>query len=607
MAIYSLDIETTSLDFLRGHIISVSWCGTDLAPISRNWNDRTKAKVRAIVENPRNTIITQNGVFDYAWLVREGLEIKAKREDTMIGSHVIESNRPAGLASLVQRYLIQEILDEAGINVQVDYAWKKNGPDLWIKENKKAFKKEHSRVPHMGDCPRQLLHEYAKKDALYTLLVWYAMRDYITKQLKWSYDLDMAIVPIVIGMKLRGVPINIELCRERIKQLRIQQKKYLQFFGIEKVGPLALRNVIFPKLKIKLKYKTEKGNWKFDEKTLRRYQIAYPQNADIIEETIQYRKAKQSDKTYYTSYLFCSYKRKIYPTFNLTNAKTGRLSSSNPNLQNVKKAGEERQVFLVRPGYINVHWDYDQIELRILAHYSQERELIRIFEEGIDPHTRTAELMGITEKTAAYYLTGSFRNKPPRFIGKALNYSYWYGMGVDALSLGLGITMDKGRALLQCYRDAYPDAVSWSNSIIEEAKNVGYVEDLFGRRYYPDDHYSYYKLVNYLIQGTAAQVMKIGMLRAQKYLYKNKDLVNVVRAIRPTDVKAMQLLTIHDELGLELPDKKNVVLPIIKKLNKILTIEEPFIVPLTISSKWTRKHWQDLKETSEFPIPWKKE
>lgn len=604
MAIFSLDIETTSLDHLRGSIISVSWCGTDLKPVSREWTNKTRYIIAEMVSNPKNTIITQNGVFDFCWLIKEGMVIKAKRQDTMIASHVIHSNKSAALDALVDRYLHQEVLDKAGIDVILDPDWKDGGPKAWIKENKKWFKQEYNRKPHYGDVPRTMLHEYAKKDSLYTLLVWFAMRDFLTDKAKWTYDLNMSMVPIVLGMNLRGIPINLELCRKRLKVLKAQQVKFLRKYNIDKVGPLALRDIIFPSLGIELKYKTEKGNWRFNERSMRRYQIEYPEHREELEQVIQYRKAKQSDSTYYTGFIYRSYRRKIYPVFNLTKAKTGRFSSSGPNLQNIKKKGDERAVFLVRPEHINIHWDFDQVELRILAHYSEETNLLDIFNRGIDPHTRTAELMEIDEKTAATYLIGKYRDQKPRFIGKQLNFSFWYGMGIDTFCLDLGIPRSKGETLYAKYRDAFPNAIAWSKRVINKAKIDGYVEDIFGRQYRPDDRWSYYKLINYLIQGTAAQIMKIAMFRAQRLLHKDSKNVNIVQEILPHTMHGMQLLTVHDEIGIEFLDNPETVHWAMKNITEALTIRDVFILPLTVSAKWTRTNWKELQEVSEVPITW---
>ena len=558
--------------------------------------------------NPKNTIITQNGVFDYGWLAKHNIIFRAKRQDTMVASHVIESDQPADLGSLVQRYLIQEVLNEAGINVKIDFTWKRTGPSQWIKDNKKWYRKEYGRDPHMGDVPHKMVVEYAKKDALYTLLIWYAIRGFLKKSTKFSYNLDMAMIPIVIGMKLRGIPIDLPLCRKRLKIARKQQKRFLNRFDIEKVGPLALRNVIFPSLKVKLRYKTEKGNWKFDEKTLRRYMVYYPEARKVLEQVIQYRKAKQSDSTYYSNYIKFSHRGRINPTFNITNARTGRFSSSGPNLQNVKKEGQERKVFLVRPGFIDLYWDYDQIELRILAHYSKEKRLLNIFKKGLDPHAMTAKLMGITKKTAKRALSGILRRMTPRDIGKNLNYSFWYGMGIDAFCLLLGISRSKGQMLFDRYRKTYPIAVSWSKEIQNEGRYQGYVEDIFGRQYFPDhfpgEKSPYYKLVNYLIQGTAAQVIKLGMLELQKNLFYNPEQVSIIQHISPNSTRAQQLLTVHDEICIEVKNEKQLTEEVITISKKALEITDIFKIPLTVGCKWTRTSWGDLHKLKEEPIPW---
>jgi DNA polymerase I len=604
MAIFSLDLETTSTDFNRGSIIMASWCGTDLVPHAELWSNLLRNKIARWLYDPKNTVITQNGVFDYSWLLKKGIIVRAKQHDTMIASHVIESNAPADLGSLVNRYLTQELFDNAGIEIQIDETWKKDGPKLWLKENSKWIRREKGRKPHFGDVPTSLLLSYAKKDALHTLLVWFTLKGFLKGKNKWSYDLDMAMLPIILGMKLRGIPLDVSLCRRRKLELEKEQQAFLDYFNIDKVGPKAIIEKIFPVLGIKPRYKTEKGNWRLNERAIRQYQVLFPEHAEILERLIQYRKAKQSSGTYYSGWLKCLHRGKINPTFNLTNAKTGRFSSSGPNFQNVKKRGGERAAFLVRPGYINLHWDYDQIELRILAHYSREPHLVDIFQKGIDPHTRTVELMGITEENAKSFLSGKYREQDPRFIGKQVNYSYWYGMGPLALSLDLGIPLKKAKELFQRYRMAYPKAETWSRNTINEAKRIGYVEDIFGRRYYPDDKWSYYKLINYLIQGTAAQVIKLGMLRAQYFLCKDPRFLTIIRDIPLHTMHGIELLTIHDEIGIEVEDKQKKVEYVIPGITEALTIKDIFIIPLTVGLKWTRTNWAELKEIEKEPITW---
>jgi len=604
MAIFSLDLETTGFDLFKDRIFLASWCGTDLAPHCEEWSPSVRARIQRMIGDPKNTIITQNGVFDYSFLAKDGLISRSKRHDTMIGSHVLYSNLPASLEALVDRYLTIDALKQAGLKLNINKDWKTKGPEAWCKENKKWFTIEHGRPPNFSDAPRAETKHYARQDALYTLLVWFCMKLQLTGRNEFSYNLDMSMVPILVGMKLRGIPVDIESCRRNIVELTKKQNSFLRRFRIDKVGPKALRDIIFPALKIKLKYKTEAGNWKFDEKTMRRYQVAYPKAMETIEDVIQFRKARQSSGTYYHNFIYFSHHGKIFPNFHLTKAKTSRLSSSAPNLQNVKKKGDERKVFLVRPGHIALHWDYDAIELRLLAHYSREKALLRVFRKGIDPHTRTAELMGIDEKSAAKYLSGKYRGQKPRFIGKQLNYSYWYGMGVDALCLDLGIKRRKGQELFDAYRAAYPDAVAWSRQLIRDAKQIGFVEDILGRRYRPDDQYSFYKLVNYLIQGTAAQVMKIGMRRAQQFLMYHRKDADVIRVPSFKYSRGILTLTIHDEIGLDAPDDRNAVEPLITGVTKALTITDLFLIPLTVSCKWSRTNWKELVEVSEKPIPW---
>ena len=598
----SLDIETTGLDPQRNRILSISMCGTDLEPISVLWDPSVRGDLQRIANNPRTTLITQNGPFDYSYLVKAGLTFRCKREDTFVGAHVLEPNERAGLQYLVRRYLTKEVMEAAGLgHIKIDYHWKEKGPESWIKANKKWFKKVHGREPNMSDCPAWLVHSYARKDALYTLLIYYVMKNALNGSVKFVYRLDMDMIPIVVGMKLRGIPLDIKFCRDNLKILRKSQRQFLKTYQIEKVGPLALKNIIFPKLGIKLTYKTPKGNYKLDEQTLRRYQVKYPEHSDTIEKIIQYRKAKQSDSTYFASYLSHVKHGKIFPTFHISKARTGRFSSSDPNLQNVKKDGEVRDAFLVRSGFMDIHWDYDACELRILAHYSEEPNLVEIFRKGIDPHARTAELMGIDKESVKHFLSSKFRDQEPRFVGKQLNFSFWYGMGIDKFCLDMGIARKIGEDLYARYKRAYPDAVNWSRRIISQVKGKGYIEDIFGRIYKPICYGAEYKVVNYIIQGTAGGVLKIGMQKVENSLWLPEYREKHIRAFRIDRMRGIMYLTLHDEIGVEVPDKKEIVEPLIKRVTEDLTFKG-MLIPLTVSPKWTRTSWGKLQKLSKVPI-----
>ena len=576
MALYALDLETTGLDPFRHRIVSASICGTDLKPESRNWTPTWRDKLYSIVANRDNTVLIQNSVFDLAHLIRNRFKINCKIADSMIGAHILQPSEKADLGSIVKRYL-WPVRNDLGI--VVDWNWK-DKVKQYMKERNRSFRRQHGRSMGMQDIPETLRNHYGRCDALYLMLVWQAIKIQLKTEHLWKvYQLDIDTVPIVLGMFSNGISLDSEYCRKRIKELRAKNRAVAKrFHGTNLGSPKQIYEKVFPKLGITPRYKTVKGTPKTDEQTLLRYAR---ENRKIME-IIDYRKSVKDISSYFGAYLKLVHCGKIHPTFRIAAAKTGRLSCADPNLQQMKRVGKGiRTAFIPRPGYLIFRWDYNQIEMRLIACKSRDPKLLKIFRSGGDVHVATAKSMHLYSDE----MKETLRGQDPRFVAKQLNYKLWYGMGANAISLELLLPVYTVRALVESYWKTYSWGHSFFELISQRATAQGYVRDEFGRIYVPDGPYSGYKCVNYLIQGSASSIMKIGMKRSAPLL------------IEPD---ARLLLTVHDEIDVEVRDDPNVYVPLIPKVTKALSEFTGYEVPITVECSFTRTNLEDLHPLTQL-------
>lgn len=413
------------------------------------------------------------------------------------------------------------------------------------------------------------------------------------KQHSLFYDIEMPLIKVLKNIEVNGVLIDVEKFKNLSvicdKELVVIQKKIWELaeeqFNINSTKEL--RRVLFEKMKISEKgiRKTEGGVRSTQFKELVKLKDSHP----IIRELISYRELAKLKSTYINTFpLLIKEDGRIHTSFNQTGTVTGRLSSVNPNLQNIPIKGEFgkkiREAFIAQKGYSLVSFDYSQIELRTAALLSGDEKMREAFRKNKDIHTTTAsEIFNVPLKD----VTKEMRRK-----AKVINFGILYGMGAGALSESLGITRHEAEAYKQEYFSDFSGVYDYIRNTVLKAEETGYTETLYGRKRYFSEINSYNDFmkreiermaVNMPIQGTSADIIKIAMVRIYEFLSKNKSLKEKIKMV----------LQIHDELLFEIKDEfleescqilKNIMENVIPPENRKI----PFPVEVSIGKHWVK-------------------
>lgn len=545
-----LDSETTGLNPREAKIVGLSFCFEEGEAYYLEFGT-VDDKLKNILENPNIQKIGHNIKYDYSMLRANGIEVRGIYFDTMIASYVINPGRPSGLDALsFSEFGHQKITTEQVLgNLVSEY----------------KIVKKSSYLP-MDKIAPERLSQYACEDVDYTFKLY---KKFI-QQIKESeleelfYKIEMPLVVVLAEMELDGVKIDVELLDklskeidERLKNTDKQIYKYADVdFNIN--SPIQLKDVLFNKLKIstfglsktKTGISTAAGE-------LEKMRDAHP----IIDLISEHRELAKLNSTYVDALpnLISQKTGRVHTSFNQTVTTTGRLSSSNPNLQNIPirtELGEKiRHAFIAEKGCKLISADYSQIELRIIASLANDQKMLKAFAEGKDIHTATAAVINEVELEDV--------TKEMRSAAKEVNFGVIYGMGAYGLSLRTGIEVRKAREFIDKYFSIYSDIKKYLEDLKTNARENGYVETFFGRRRYLPEINSQVAVVrngaermaiNMPIQGTAADLMKIAMIA----VYKMTQDIDSVKLI----------LQVHDELVLEV--KENLVDDIAKKVKEIM-------------------------------------
>jgi DNA polymerase I len=394
---------------------------------------------------------------------------------------------------------------------------------------------------------------------------------------KVYFELELPLTAVLARMELRGIKIDLKALEEFKKKVKEKQRSLLEEIynlageRFNPNSPIQLREILFKKLKLPTKglAKTGKGEISTQESELLKIAHLHP----IIEKILAYRQVSKLLTTYTDSLLqnYNPQTKRIYTTFNQTGTSTGRIASENPNLQNLPLEGELshylRKCFIAEEGYIFLKADYSQIELRLLAHLSQDENLISAFDNNLDLHSQTARMIFGEE-------TIETRRK-----AKIINFGITYGISARGLAQRLQIPVSEANKLIERFFYFYPGVKKLKEELIEFAKTYGYAQTLFGRkRFVPEINYQSYQerttaeriAVNMPIQGLAADLLKKAMISIDEEIYQK-------------DLSVYLVLTIHDELVFEVKkEEKEKIKDIIKeRMEKVLDLSVPLVVNLT--------------------------
>ncbi|MBI4426840.1 MAG: DNA polymerase I [Candidatus Kerfeldbacteria bacterium] len=561
----TLDTETTSLDPLLAKLlgISFSWQAgrAYFVSLQGDWLEQ----LRPILERTSVKKHGHNLKFDYRVLQTAGIELGGIAFDSMVASYLLNpGSRAHGLKQL---------------------AFEEFGYEMMPIEALIGPRSKHQ-LP-MESVPVPKLSWYSAEDADYTERLYVKLSKRLKEQQLDDLfrTIEMPLVPVLGRMEQAGVKVDVaflkEMSRRLGRKLETIEKAIYTMAGIEfNVGsPQQLKEILFDKLKLSAKGlgKTKTGVSTAADQ-LEKLQGAHP----IIPKIMEYRELAKLKSTYLDALpeLVSTVDGRVHTTFNQTVAATGRLSSSDPNLQNIpirtELGAEIRKAFIAERGFRIMAADYSQFELRIAASIAEVKKMIESFRKKEDIHARTAaEIHGIPLNQVT---------KEIRSTAKEVNFGVLYGMGPSGLAQRQGIPREKAQAFIEQYFSVYHELHDWLEEAIELARSRGYAETLFGRRRYLPELQSSNPMIraaaermaiNMPIQGTQADFMKMAMIKLDQLLPK----------LSP---ESKMVLQVHDELVFEVPDKDvpKVARAVQEAMEGVYKLKVPFEVNVEAGRSW---------------------
>ena len=572
--ILSLDTETTSTSAIDAELVGLSFAVKEFEafyvpiPAEREEALRIVNIFKEVYEDPKILKVGQNLKYDLEVLRNYGIELKGQMWDTMIAHYLIQPELHHNMDYMAEIYL----------NYQTIHIDELIGP---------KGKNQRS----MRSLPPSQVYEYACEDADITLRLKNKLEPELKKFEceKLFYEIEMPLMPVLAEMEMNGVCLDTESLKETSNVLttrmnEIEGRIYElagEQFNI--ASPKQVGEILFDKLKIIEKAKkTKTGQYVTSEDVLQQLRNKHEIVADILE----HRGLKKLLGTYVDALPSLINKRTghIHTSFNQTITATGRLSSSDPNLQNIPIRGEDgkeiRKAFVPEPGCLFFSADYSQIELRVMAHLSQDQNMMEVFREGKDLHAATAA--NIYKKDIAD-VTRDERTK-----SKRANFGIIYGITVFGLAERLDIPRDEAKMLIDGYFATFPQVHDYMEKSKEVARQKGYVTTLFGRRRYLPDINSHNATVrgfaernaiNAPIQGTAADIIKVAMIR-------------IFQRFKAEGIKSKMILQVHDELNFSVypEEKEKVERIVIEEMQNAFPLNVPLVADSGFGQNWLEAH-----------------
>jgi len=578
--LFAFDTETTSLDYSQARIVGVSFAVTPgqaaYVPLAHDYPgvpdqlDRSAIleKLRPLLENPHKAKLGQNLKYDMHVLANHGIALRGIAHDTMLESYVLNSTATKhNMDDLAKEYLGIETIhyeDIAG----------KGAKQIGFQE-----------VSIEQAAP------YAAEDADITLQLHQLLNAKLAQQprlLELYTDMEVPLISVLARIENNGVLIDAAMLAQQSLELSSQIIS-LEQHAHDLAGqtfnlgsPKQIQDILYDQQKLPVLKKTPKGQPSTEESVLQELAVDYPLPKLILE----YRSLSKLKSTY-TDKLPQQVDRqtgRIHTSYHQAVAATGRLSSSDPNLQNIPIRSEEgrkiRQAFIAPEGKKIVAADYSQIELRIMAHLSADKGLLKAFSEGQDVHRATAaEVFGVAPEQVTTDLRRS---------AKAINFGLIYGMSSFGLAQQLGLSRSQAQSYIDLYFARYPGVLNYMDRIRKQAREQGYIETLFGRRLYLPEinsrnaarrQYAERTAINAPMQGTAADIIKRAMIAADRWLYKDSP-------------DAKMIMQVHDELVFEIAQDQ--VDDCAAKIRSIMctaaNLDVPLLVDIGIGNNWDEAH-----------------
>jgi DNA polymerase-1 len=578
-ALVCFDTETTSLDPMTAKIVGMSFsveAGSAAylplkhdyfdAPSQLNFDD-TLAKVKPILENHAIKKVGQNLKYDQHVLANHNIQLNGIAHDTLLQSYVFESHKTHGMDALSERHL--------GIKT------------ITFEEVAGKGAKQVS----FNQVTVEVAAEYAAEDADITLQLHEAMYPQVAADAKLDYiysQIELPVSNILFTIERNGVLIDANMLNAQsneigLKLVALENQAYElagQPFNLG--SPKQLQEILFGKLGIKPLKKTPSGTPSTDEDVLQELALDYPLPKVLLE----YRGLAKLKSTYSDKLprMINPNTGRVHTSYNQAVAITGRLASSDPNLQNIPVRTQEgrriREAFIAPQGSHIVSADYSQIELRIMAHLSQDAGMLNAFANNEDIHRATAaEIFGV-ERSAV--------DNEQRRYAKVINFGLIYGMSAFGLAQNLNIERSAAQSYIERYFARYPGVRQYMQETREIAKQNGYVETYFGRRLWVPEINSSNGMrragaeraaINAPMQGTAADLIKLAMIAVQNWLTTEK-------------LNTKLIMQVHDELVLEVPDNE---LALVKEklpelMQNVAKLDVPLLAEVGVGSNWESAH-----------------
>jgi len=576
----AVDTETTSLDYMQAKLVGVCVAvepgqaayipfGHDyLGAPAQLSQDSVLAQLKPLLEDPEIKKVGQNLKYDMSVLAQHGIDLQGVAFDTMLESYVLDSVATRhDMDSLAAEYLGETTISFTDV------------------AGKGASQLTFNQVALEEAAP------YAAEDADITLrlhsTLWPELSKHATLE-KVFKDIELPLLPVLSRIERTGALVDGTLLfqqsnelAERLGELETEAWDLAgQQFNL--ASPKQLGEILFEKLEIPVLKKTAKGAPSTKEEVLQELALDYPLPKVLLEHrSLAKLKSTYTDKL---PTMINPASKRIHTSYHQAGTATGRLSSSDPNLQNIPVRTPEgrrvRQAFIAAPGCKMVAADYSQIELRIMAHLSEDPSLLKAFAEGQDIHRATAaEVFAV----ATEQVTADMRRS-----AKAINFGLIYGMSAFGLARQLNIGRKQAAEYIELYFQRYPGVQSYMNNIRHTAAEQGYVETAFGRRLYLPEINSKNGMrrqaaertaINAPMQGTAADIIKLAMIHVDDWLQNS-------------DLQSRMIMQVHDELVLEVPDTE---LDAVKQgLNDLMENAASLLVPLVVDvgvgDNWDEAH-----------------
>ena len=570
----SFDTETTSTSAIDAELVGLSFSIKEheayyiAIPAEREKAQQMVDIFRPVYENPDILKIGQNIKYDLEVLRNYGIVLSGAMWDTMIAHYLINPELRHNMD-----YMAETLLQYKTIHID-----ELIGP---------RGKNQRS----MRELTPEAVYEYACEDADVTLQLKNKLEPMLAEKnvVELFHDIEMPLVNVLAEMEMNGVCIDTDSLREtsemftrRMKEL---ETEIYQLAGEEFniASPKQVGDILFGKMKIVEKpKKTKTGQYVTSEEVLQ--QLRY--KSDIIGKILDHRGLKKLLGTYVDALpkLVNPRTGHIHTSFNQTITATGRLSSSDPNLQNIPVRGEDgkeiRKAFIPEPGCLFFSADYSQIELRVMAHLSNDENMIRAFREGYDIHAATA---------ANIYKKGVDEvSRDERTKAKRANFGIIYGITVFGLAERLDISRDEARQLIEGYFEAFPKVQEYMEASKQMARDKGYAETFFHRRRYLPDinsrnttvrNFAERNAINAPIQGSAADIIKVAMIR-------------IFRRFKAEGIRSKMILQVHDELNFSvLPEEKERVQAIVlEEMQHAYELRVPLVADCGFGKNWLEAH-----------------